>query len=131
MPVSAEESDPFRYVATFKACLASDMVVFKLGGFLREERAVLADVSPGRAVIRMGSRGLFGGWGSSSQRRPVEVRLEFGDAVSGSERSASRFITVRVTVTPIARIRKPDVFKTRAVEVVSSLRSYFAATDEA
>ena len=129
-PVDADQVDPFRYESSFKACLASDMVVFKLGGFLREERAVLADVSPGRAVLRMGSRSLFGGWGSSNQRRPVEVRLEFGDAVNGSERSASRFITVRVTITPIGRIRKPDVFKTRAVEVIGSLRSYFAATDE-
>lgn len=131
IPAATEESDPFRYAVSFRACLASDMVVFKLGGFLREERAVLADVSPGRAVIRIGSRGLFGGWGSRSHRRPVEVRMEFGDVASGSERSASRFITVRVTVTPIGRIRKPDVFKLRAIEVVGSLKSYFAATDEA
>ncbi|MDQ3333083.1 MAG: diguanylate cyclase [Planctomycetota bacterium] len=128
-PTEDENSDPFVYVTSFKACLASDMVVFKLGGFLREERAVLVDVAPGRAVIRMGSRGLFGGWGGSSQWRPVEVRLEFGDGTTGIESRQNRSIVVRVTVRPIGRIRKADVFKSRAVEVVGSLRSYFAASD--
>lgn len=129
LPVDSEDSEPFHYVVKFKACLASDMVVFKLGGFLREEQAILADVAPGRAVIRMGRGGLFGGWGSSSQRRPVEVLLEFDNAASAPEQRQNRSIVVRVSVRPMGRIRNPEVFKSRAIEVVASLRSYFAASD--
>ena len=122
-----ESDDPFLLTASFNAVLASDMAVFKLGGFLREENAVLADVAPGRAVLRMGRRGFFGGWGSKSHRQPIEARLEFGDGTAPPDRNRS--ITVRVTIRPMGRIRNSEIFKTRAREVVALLRSYFAASD--
>lgn len=122
-----ESKDPFTYVAAFKALLASDMAVFKLGGFVREEEAVLTDVSPGRAVLRMGSTNFLGGWGTTSARRPVQVTLDFSEDVSRT--GASNPITVQVTIQPIGRIRNSDIFRARANDVVALLRSYFAASD--
>lgn len=125
--VDTVTDDPFFFAATFRAYLAADMAVFKLGGFLRDENAVLVDVAPGRATLRMGRPALFGGWGSRGKNRPVEVRLEFGDPSATPERG--RPIDVRVAVRPLARVRSADVFKARAREVFNLLRSYFAGTD--
>ena len=126
-PPDPETDDPFLLVSTFKACVAADIAVFKLGGFLREGNAVLADVAPGFAVLRMGRGGLFGGWGKKGSAQPVVVTIEFGDATNRGE--DGRQITVRLTVRPLGRIRNSEVFKTRAREVVGLLRSYFAASD--
>lgn len=125
--VEPQSDDPFVYVAAFKAVLASDMAVFKLGGFVREEGAILTDVSPGRAVLRMGSTNFLGGWGTTSARRPVQVTLDFGDDSGRFDKGCS--MTVHVTIQPVGRIRNSDIFKSRANEVVSLLRSHFAASD--
>lgn len=125
-PETAEDN-PFLYSTTFNAHLASDMAVLKLGGFLREEHAVLVDVAPGRATIRMGRPGLLGGWGGKSHKRPVEARIEFGDPDVIPEKG--RAIVVSVMVRPLGHVRSTDIFKARAREVSNLLRSYFAGSD--
>jgi diguanylate cyclase (GGDEF)-like protein/PAS domain S-box-containing protein len=50
---------PFVYESTFHACIAANMIVYKLGGFVRDEHGALTEVSPTRAVIRLGRRNLL------------------------------------------------------------------------
>ena len=38
-------ADPFVHESTFQACIAADMIVYKLGGFVRDEHGTLTDVS--------------------------------------------------------------------------------------
>lgn len=119
-------SDPFLYETTFYACIAADMVVYKLGGFVTEHKAALVDVKPHRVVLRLGSRGFLPFWGSTDERRPVEIELQFGaNSPSTPKRMAQVAVTAKVR--PLGWIRDRETFGNRAKRAVKQLRSYFAA----
>jgi len=125
-----KSTDPFLFVGHFDACIGADMIVYKMGGFVSDHRATLVEVTPNRAVVRMGSRGLLPFWGGSDARRPIELEIEFGDQTPGRSkpsRSASRQVDVEVRVRPLGWIRDVEVFQARAKRVMKVLRSYFAA----
>lgn len=123
-----ETHDPFLFINRFDACIAADMVVYKMGGFVNDHRAKLIEVTPQRAVLRMGRRGLLPFWGNVDSRRPIEIEIEFGDQVGCQrrQRTASRSVSVEVRVRPLGWIRNADVFQSRAKRVLKELRSYFA-----
>ena len=125
-----EPSDPFLFTATFAACIAADMVVYKLGGFVTDSKAKLVEVTPKRAVIRVGARGLLGFWGGTDERRPVELQIEFGEeqpSETTGRRGASHPVEVKVRIRPLGRIRDPEIFRERAKRVMKLLRSFFVA----
>ena len=112
-----------------KAFMAADMVVYKLGGFVDENRAKLLEVTPSRAVMRVGHRGLLPFWGSTDHRRPVEMSLEF-DQPSSKSRAAGNNgakVTVSVCIRPVGRVRKNGDFEARALRLIKELRSHFLA----
>ncbi len=121
-------ADGFVYSKSFQACIASDMVVYKLGGFVSDFKAQLVEVTPKRAVLRVGSAGLLPFWGQSDERRPVEVDIDFSGQLP-ERRNTSRGGAPRVEITacvrPMGWIRNSDVFQARAHRVVKYLRSYF------
>lgn len=118
-------------VGHFTACIPTDMVVYKLGGFVSDEGARLLEVAPNRAVVRLGSRGLLPFWGSTDDLRPVDIEVEFGDERSPKEvrgyliRSSQVQVTARVR--PIGWVRDPLVFESRARRALKKLCAYFAA----
>jgi hypothetical protein len=123
-------TDPFVYETTFHACIAADMIVYKLGGFVRDEHGSLTEVLPTRAVIRVGRRGLIPFWGRSGISQPVTAIVEFGNekaTPSRRQKVASKQVVIKVRVEPLGWIRNSDVFQRRANQVVRVLRSYFAA----
>lgn len=122
--------EPFTFSANFQAFVAADMVVYKLGGFVHDLRAQLVEVTPQRAVVRIGDLGLWPFWGSIDERRPVELELEIGEPGHGSgrpHRVAARQVTVQAKVRPLGWVRNSHVFQLRAKRVLKVLRSYFAA----
>ena len=50
---------PFEFYSSFSAVLAADMVIHKLGGFVKDHHAQLVDVSRDRVVLRLLAGGLF------------------------------------------------------------------------
>jgi len=123
-----DHSDPFTYNGTFMACVAADMIVYKLGGFVDDHNAKLLEVNAKRAIIRVGSRGLFRNWGKTDERQPIELVVAFGDeetSLPGIRRSPSRQITVLVEIRPLGKIADADIFQSRARNVMTRLRSYF------
>lgn len=120
----------FVYETTFHACIAADMIVYKLGGFVRDEHGSLTDVSPTRAVIRLGNRSPIPFWGRSPSWQPIELVVEFGSekaTPSRKQKVASKQVAIKVHVEPLGWIRNADVFQGRAQAVVRLLRSYFVA----
>jgi hypothetical protein len=109
--------------------VASELIVYKMKGFVTEQNAKLADVSANRAVIRLGKRGLLPFWGKTDESQPVEMELTFGEPTEtlGRRRGASRQVPINVRIRPVGRIRDAEVFQTRSKRAIKALRSYFAA----
>jgi diguanylate cyclase (GGDEF)-like protein/PAS domain S-box-containing protein/putative nucleotidyltransferase with HDIG domain len=129
-PIEDEHPDPWVFKATLRACVAADMIVYKLGGFVSDNRAKLVSVAPAKAVLHVGSAGLLPFWGGSDDRQPVEVTVSFDDhegPTAAGRRVASSTVKMEVVVRPRGWIRKADVFGARARHVVKELRSYFVA----
>ncbi len=132
MPVAeqkaSDEEDPFVFRTTFHACVAAEMIVYKLGGFLKDEEARLVDVKQEEATLHLGSRGLLGSWGSTEDRQPVSIHVKFSTKTTEKNpAAASTRVPVNVTIRPRGWIRNSDTFQYRAKKVVKALRSYFAA----
>jgi diguanylate cyclase (GGDEF)-like protein/putative nucleotidyltransferase with HDIG domain/PAS domain S-box-containing protein len=122
--------DPFVHETTFQACIAADMIVYKLGGFVRDERGSLTDVTESRAVIRIGRRGLIPFWGASARDLPVQMTVEFGNekaTPSRRQRIASKQVAITVRIEPLGWCKNAAAFEHRANHLVRVLRSYFAA----
>ncbi len=125
-----DDTDPYRFTGSFSACTQADLIVYKLGGFVSDNSAKLLEVTPNRAVIRVGSRGLLPFWGATEEKQPIELQIEFGEDRSskpGSRRGVSCQVQINILITPVGRIRNPDVFQTRAKNVLKCLKSFFAA----
>jgi diguanylate cyclase (GGDEF)-like protein len=119
--------NPYVYQGTFYACTAADMIVYKLGGFVNDTRAKLLEVSPNRAVLRVGSRGLLPFWGDTDERRPVQIEIEFGQQAPGVKSAASRQVGVNVTIRPVGWVFNSETFQNRARRAMKHLRAFFVA----
>jgi diguanylate cyclase (GGDEF)-like protein len=128
-PAADKSGDPFLFESRFQACIAADMIVYKLGGFVRDQNAKLKQVTEQRVSIQMGSVGLLRVWGSTPQRQAVAITIDLGarTAPNQGRRAAAPHIEVHTQIRPIGIIRNPDVFQTRARNVMKMIRSYFAA----
>ncbi|NQV27061.1 MAG: diguanylate cyclase [Rhodopirellula sp.] len=124
---SLAKPDEFVCDVTLKACMAADMIVYKLKAFVDGNGAKLGKVTPTSVEMRLGARGFLSFWGRTSDRQPVEIRLEIGDSRTTTQRGANRLVEIHVCITPIGRVRKIDVFKTRCRHVLKDLRQYLAA----
>jgi len=120
--------DPFVFVTKFQACFAADMMFYKLGGFIHDLKAKLIEISPERALMRVGKRGLFSGWGDTDARRPVEIEMEFEQDTQESfqrGKAASKQVEVLVTIRPLGRVKDAEVFQQRAQALLRELKQFF------
>ena len=122
--------EKFTSTGTFKACIAADMVVYKLGGFVSDHDAEILEVDPKKVEIRVGKRTLLGGWGRHKSKQPVHVVIQFGEQQVGANRgpmAASRQVEVQVTIIAIGLPTNDTMFQRRAIELLKNLRRHFAA----
>ena len=123
-----KNSDPFLFQSGFQALVSDDMVIYKLGGFVTDHEAKLKKVLPTRVVMQIGRLGLFRCWGSDEKSQPVELELSFGKpAANHNPKAASSKTEVTVRISPVGRIRKPQVFLNRAKRIFGELRAFFVA----
>ncbi len=114
---------------SFLACVTSDMIVLKMGSFVREQKARLVLTAPDHVVIRIGSTFLLPFWGAKPARQPVEIDISFGppprDVLLPQKQGASKRTHVQVKIKP--RGWPPDVaaFQNRARQAFRLLKSYF------
>lgn len=121
-------SDPWKFEDSFHACVAADMIVFKLGGFVEDQNANLLSVKKGQAVLQTGSYSmLFPFWGNKESSQPIQVVIHFDDDHSSEEAHLRNKVLVTVNITAKGFVRKPAVFQERAKASFKMLRSYFAA----
>jgi diguanylate cyclase (GGDEF)-like protein/putative nucleotidyltransferase with HDIG domain len=123
--------EAFEFETQFLACVASELIVFKLGGFVNEVNARVLEVTPERVRMRLGRTGFFSGWGRSDERKPVEVELDFSSeapirAVNG-RKVRSNQVQIRVKIVPVGKIKSREIFLDRARNVLKELSNYFLA----
>ncbi len=123
-------ADPFVLETTIHACIAANLIVYKLGGFVHDEQGALTDVTQTRATIRLGRRSPLPFWGWSPTWQPIQLVVEFGAEKASPTRKqkiASKQVAIKVRITPIGTVWNSDIFQRRANNVLRILRSYFAA----
>jgi diguanylate cyclase (GGDEF)-like protein/PAS domain S-box-containing protein/putative nucleotidyltransferase with HDIG domain len=123
-----DSENPFVYESWFHACIAADMIVYKLGGFVHDQRGAITEVTQSRAVIRVGRWIPF--WSNRPSRLPVTLIVEFGEekaTPTRRQRVASKQVAIKVRMEPLGWIRNPEMFQMRANTLMRLLRSYFAA----
>lgn len=128
--LSDATSDEMLFENTFNAFISSDIVVYKLGGFVNDNDAKLTEVNTSRAVLRLGQSGLLPFWGKTDDRKPVEVEVEFGDFVkktNGKNRSSTSQVEIMVRISPLGWVKQSTQFQQRANRVFRLLKNYFAA----
>lgn len=117
-------SDPYSLQATFLTTIAATLVVNKLSGFVDAIQGKVWNVKPEGFTMSTGETTLFGGWGSTSAKQPVQIVLEIG-AVDKSRRTNR--VEIKITITPQGRKPTPEIFQNRAVRLRDELRAYCAA----
>jgi hypothetical protein len=120
-------ADAFVCDVILKACMVLDMIVYKLNVFVDGNGAKLGKVNANSVEMRLGTRGILSGWGKTADKQPLDIRLEIGDSRTITQRGANRLVEIQVRITPIGRVRKADVFKTRCSCVLKVPRQYLAA----
>jgi diguanylate cyclase (GGDEF)-like protein/putative nucleotidyltransferase with HDIG domain/PAS domain S-box-containing protein len=123
--------ESFELQSQFLACVASELIVMKLSGFMEQVNARVLEVTPERVRMRLGRTGLLSGWGRTDDRKPVEVDLSFGTetpfkAVNGRTVRSNQ-VQVQVKIIPVGRIKSREVFLERARKVLKELSNYFIA----
>lgn len=125
-----EQVDAFVFQHKLRACIAADMIVYKLSAFVEAYGARLGKVSKELVTMKVGQRGLIPFWGSTPDRQPLNIALEIGDERSVLERGASKLVEIGVTMSPIGWCRNTEVFQKRARRLLKDLREYLAADHE-
>jgi diguanylate cyclase (GGDEF)-like protein/PAS domain S-box-containing protein len=124
---SLEPPDKFVCDVKLKACIAAEMIVYKLKAFVDGNGAKLGKVTATSVTMQLGNRGFLSLWGKTSDKQPVEVRLDIGDSRNTTQRGANLLVEINVHIVPLGRVRSVDVFQTRCRGVLKDLREYLAA----
>jgi len=118
------ENDPFVLKATIQTTVAENLIVQKLAGFVDATKAKIFDVKSDGFKIHLGDTTLFGGWGSTPEKQPVEIVVSIGK-VDRSRRTHT--VAIELTITPRGRKPSAPVFQDRAGHVRDEIRAYCAA----
>jgi hypothetical protein len=106
------------------------MLLLKLIGFIEDERAEILDVSEAHITLRIGQPWFRRWWHGVERRRPLEVRLDFGepghDLQAWQQTRAARS-AVDVRIRPLTWSFRQDDFQRRAEAITRSLRLHFVA----
>ncbi|MBI3862210.1 MAG: diguanylate cyclase [Planctomycetia bacterium] len=128
---AGSDQGTFEFQTQFLSCTAAEMIVFKLGGFVREVEARVLEVSAERVRLRLGRTGMFSGWGRADDRKPVDIELTFSSEVPfrsiNGKKVKSNQVQVQVKIVPVGRVKSREVFHDRARQVLKDLSNFFMA----
>jgi len=122
-----EEVEPFLFRSRFAAVVASDMISYKLGGFVNDHKAVLTTVNTERVVMRIGRIGIQALLNPFSTETPVEIDLSMNGLAEALEKRGVPRIQFVVTIRPLRKLRDSGAFQQHAGELMIDLKRYFVA----
>ena len=120
-------ANPLLYTSGFSAFVASEMVVFKLGGFVSDHKAVLLEVTTERVIMRIGRSSWLPSLRWTPPPPPVEIELIMAGLSDSRVKSGSQRLRISTKVRPQGWVRDSRVFQHRAQQLVRELKQYFVA----
>lgn len=123
----SRSSPCFLHETSFVACMADDIIVYKLKGFVQDYNARLIDVQPNLVALRLGETTLTRRWGRTAERQAVEMIVSLSEFDSQRKRATTRRVKLDVAVTPVGKAPDEETFQSRAARAVELLRSYLLA----
>ncbi len=114
----------------FITCSLDNLMMFKLCGFIEDERAEIIDVSDKEVRLLLGRHWLTRLMNSRERRRPIEVRLMFsdpGDDLPVWKSAHAQRSVVDVSIRPLSLTIPTADFHRRAASVLNKLRLHFVA----
>ena len=119
-----EANKPFEFSGSFSAVTGANMVVHKLGGFVKEHNAEIVDVDRERVVLRLRGVGMFKLFRQTPDRQGLEIELLMEGA---SRATGQQKIGINVKMTPYGGYRNERFFNERARSVMKVLKEYFVS----
>lgn len=123
----SETANPFLVSGSFTAVLASEMVVYKLGGFVSDHKAILINVNKEHVLMRLDHLGWLSLLNWTTSRPPVEIELTMAGLNDSRSRASSQKLRIGVTIRPQGWVRDASTFQNRAKGLLRELKQYFAA----
>lgn len=120
-------AEPFRYQNRFTAVVASDMISYKLGGFVNDHKARLTSVTTERVVMTIGKTGMLASLNPFSREKPVEVDLKMHGLSDAMAKRGVPRIQFGVSIRPLRNVVDSDAFQTHAGQLFTDLKRYFVA----
>lgn len=119
-----ESGQPFQSSGSFTAVLASEIVVHKLAGFVKDHKAVLDDVTHERVLMQIPAAGWLAYFGTSPDRQALEIELR----IEKTDRSGdSTKMRIYYDIRPTGWFRNRAAFETRTKSMAKALKQYFVA----
>jgi diguanylate cyclase (GGDEF)-like protein len=125
--VVIEPVNPFQCEARFNAVVASDMVSYKLGGFVNDHKAKLTVVTTERVVMTIGDASLLTAMNPFSSEIPLQLELNMDGLADAIAKRGVPRIQFAVTIRPARRVRKSAEFQKQANQLMLDLKRYFVA----
>ena len=127
----AEPAPTYRFEGTFLACITSDMIVLKMGSFVRDQKARLVKTAHGHVVVRIGKTLFLPFWGNDDQQQPIELDITFGpppkDVLLPKRQGATERTYFQVKIKPRGWPQDVATFQSRARRAFRLLKSDFVA----
>ena len=103
-----------------------ELTAMKLHAFIREYNVEVLKQDTAQMKIRIGRLGFTRRWGSTIDRQPLEIEVQFETArLAESQDSRSRTIRlVSIVATPYGRPPEAEVFAHRCGILMRELRAY-------
>ena len=123
----AEAVEPFLYQSRFTAIVASDMITYKLGGFVNDHKAKLTKVSAERVVMNIGKTGFLAALNPFSRDVPVEIDLTLNGLSDALAKRGVPRIQFAVSIRPLRSVLDSSGFQHHANQLMIDLKRYFVA----
>jgi diguanylate cyclase (GGDEF)-like protein/putative nucleotidyltransferase with HDIG domain/PAS domain S-box-containing protein len=123
-------SDPFCFNRTLKAFTTSDLLSFKLRGFVNDQNAKVFTSSREEIQFQVGKTGFFSKWRRDKNRQPVVVTLKPQLSTDQRVKKTSKLTRIEVSIVPMGTIHDAEIFNLRANDVFRSLSAYFIANSD-
>lgn len=123
----AEPVNPYLCETRFNAVVASDMVSYKLGGFVNDHKAKLTVVTTERVVMTVGDTSFLASLNPFSREIPLELDLSMDGLADAIAKRGVPRIQFAVTIRPTRRVRNSAEFQKQANNLQLELKRYFVA----
>lgn len=122
-----DDLGPCEYRGIIRACVAANMIVYKLKGFVESQGAKLGKVSNEEITMQIGNRSMIPFMTGKADKMPVKLTLTFGGPETVVQRGAAKLVESKVHIQPLSKVKNRGEFDSRVRLIMKDLMEFFAA----